>query len=157
MKGKTRFALLAVLLAVLIAGFAGEAAARPKWLGTKLKWNAKIGNPAGLEGDWTLSVTIENDSDDRIVTQLSEMKGSATFTVTWYNGQNHGSKPDNKTTKTLNFSSNKAYKVELTPGESKTYTWKIHNQLSRYMGYDAKCKLEKWSFDCSAKSRKEKR
>jgi hypothetical protein len=147
MKKETRFALLVLLLAILISTFADEAMARPKWLGVKLKYSAQA---EGYGGKMKLSVTISNDSDDRIVTQLSEMKGSATFTARWNSGT------ELKDTKKFTFSDKKARKVELTPGESKTYTWTLPYTLKEgYVIYNQRWKCEKWSFDCSAKSVKE--
>jgi hypothetical protein len=167
MKWKTRFALLAVLLAVLIAAFADTAAAKPEWIGVKIKsWSIrKVGDNAGKPGYYSLhlEVTHTNNSDDRVVTNIYDKTGKMTLKK----GCVIAGK---KTTafSVVNLKSTKNNKVDLTPGESVTltynlpitnsdnglkgvnWTWSEANKLLGSGGW----KLT-YSYDCQVKSRKE--
>ena len=158
MKAGLKVAVLALLVAVLSVALAGEAQAKPKWLSAKLKHSAKfVNDDSGLRGEWTFAVTIINDSDDRIVTQLSEMQGTANCAVWWYLDENPGANASSYDANfKFTFGSDKAYEVELAPGDSKTYTFKKVGKVNNYKGYKAEYELEKWSFDCATKSKKEK-
>jgi hypothetical protein len=158
MKAGLKVAALVLLVAVLSVSLTGEALAMPKGLSAKLKWDVKYDYQKGI---WDLKVTIKNTSKDRVVTQLSDFKGSATFTVSSYikssksGGYNDKfidpNVPNHQETVKLSLNSNKTHKVELEPGESKTYTWQKEGKVS---GLNPKAKLDKWSFDCSSKTKK---
>jgi hypothetical protein len=160
-KTSGKVAALALLLVAFTVALAGEAQAKPKWLGVKLtNWTQEYTNSEktyDLEGDWTFEIRITNNSDDRIVTQLSEMKGEATFTQLWYSTpyRDSGAKRDCKNVTKVTFGSNKPQKVKLTPGESKTFRYRVHAQVHPKWAYEVQATFNKWTFDCSAKSKKE--
>jgi hypothetical protein len=113
MKGKVKFAAVAVFLAVFVAMFAGEAAAanRPSWLGWKFYTEfERTPNVSNINSPnyWRLkiSVTHTNNSTNRIVTAI--FNKSLTVTAT-------GAR-DNK----ASVKSTRVNETNLYPGQSQT-------------------------------------
>ena len=167
MKGKVKFTLAAVLLAVFVAMFAGEAMAKPDWLGVKIRsWSIqKVGQNSGKPGYYKLNleITHTNNNNDRVITAIYGKTGKFTLRKEFvYKGK--------KTTafSVMNLKSDRTNNVDLTPGEATTlsyelsithcdnglkgvgWTWDEANRLLGSGGW----KLT-WSYDCSVKSKKE--
>jgi hypothetical protein len=172
MSGRVKFALAALAIAVFALAFAGEAQAKPEWLGLKLrKWSiVRTGNDPGKAGkggyySLHLEITHSNNSDDRVITRISDKYG--TMTLVKKEAQLAGNV---RTTvrSTIELNSAKVNEVELTPGESITliYDLRITDYALGVKGYDfdwedINKQLGKkgwtltWNYDCSVKSRKE--
>ena len=167
MKGKVKFAVIALLFVVFVATFAGEAMAKPDWLGVKIRsWSIqKVGQNSSRPGYYKLhlEITHTNNNSDRVITNIYGKTGKFTLKKEFvYAGK--------KTTafSVMNLKSDKNNEVDMTPGESYTitydlpiescdnglkgvgWTWDESNRLLGSGGW----KLT-WSYDCSVKSKKE--
>ena len=163
MKGKIKYALAAVWLAVFVAAFAGEALAKPDWVSIKIQsWSVKEVN-----GSWKLrlAITHTNNSDNRVVTNIYDKYGTFTIKKQYL----HNGKEATASCK-MTLKSNKNNEVNLTPGESSTLNYELPiktfdngvkglpvdlnevNRMLRAGGW----KLT-WNYDCSMKSEPERR
>ena len=156
MKGKFFAALLVCVLAGL---WAAPAHAYPKWVGVSGKWsivrnekqkdvNAK--NYKQLRCD----VTYTNNSKDRVITAIfnKTISMSGTLRVRWDTGL-YG--PENITASTK---SSNVTKMELYPGQSKTFYYILTIDkipyLSRFNQYGAELKIIKWGHDFQVSTQK---
>jgi len=125
MKGKVKFALAAVLLAVFATAFTGEASAleRPDWLG--IKWSAKLVRNKDKSltvkspDYWQVEIKVShtNNSKDRDITAIYDK----TLTISGeYMGNNRSIKTGKKT-----ITSKKVNKVELWAGQTVSLTYHV--------------------------------
>jgi len=162
-----KLALAVLLLAVFAFMSAGEAQAKPEWLGVKIKsWSIrKVGDDPSKPGYYSLQlkITHTNNNDDRVITSIYDKTGKMTLKKDFVYA-------NKKTTAVavVNLKSTKVNKVDLTPGESTTLTydlpitqcdnglkgvgwsWSEANALLGSGGW----KLT-WSYDCQVKSKRE--
>ena len=176
---KVKFVLLMMLSAVLLMVFvmmsAGEAQAKPDWVGVKIKsWKIVRGSGKNVgEPNYYnlyLEITHTNNSRDRVVTALYEKTGQVTITRDFVlkSASTNWRAINARAFSVVKINYAGTNNVDLTPGESKTliynipinhcdsgvpynWTWSESNKLLGSGGW----KISKWNYDVSVKSKRE--
>ena len=128
MRGKTKFALTAVLLAVFVAMFAGEALAKPDWIGCSYTPSLVVtGKDAGKADYYSVKIVVDyknNNKQGKVVTKIFDK------TLTLSAQINNPRFKMNKSSATGTIKSSKVNDCQIYPGQ--TYSLAYFIPISQF-------------------------